>query len=322
MNDHIDDPFAVLRRLAGDPQPPSDTEKRALAQLQDAIARETRPPRRVRWGAVAAATIAVAAIAAVAVAFLAPVPSAATLDEVARAARQAAPLEVPTGSFIYQHTESVDLVVRPGSDFGLDVETVAYLLPSRRETWRQSESGFVRTATTVGEPTFFDAATQAAYEQGNGPSMDQVGETIVEQFTNVVDPIADTDWPTDPKALRAAMEQALARGADDRSLDVQLFDLALDILHTATDPQLKATLIEVIADLDLDQVAAGPEGVALAITDPSPPPTRLTATISKDGTLTAASVIWLQPAFGIPADTTIATALHQPPVVVEQLPDR
>jgi hypothetical protein len=308
----------VLRRLARDPKPSAEAEQRALRRLQEAIAAETTPRRRRWWMVAAAVTVAVAAGVVV---LLGRAPVAATLDQIARAARQATPLEVPAGVFIYQHTESVDLVVRPGSDLGVDADTVAYLLPAVRESWRQPETRFVLTVTTVGDPVFFDDTTEAAYHAGSGRSLDQVGDTILERFTDVDDPIADTAWPTTADELRTAMEQALAQGADTRSLDVQLFDLTVDILRSAIDPQLRAAIVEVLAGLDLDSIEPQPDGsVTLSIVDHSVPATRLTATISPQGALAAETVVSLQDAFGIPAGTPITTATHQSPQVVSQLP--
>jgi hypothetical protein len=319
MRDRPDDPFAALRRLAGDPQPSADVEQRALCRLQEAIAVETTPTRRRWWMVAAAVTVGVVAVGVVLFAGRAPV--AATLDQIARAARQATPLEVPSGAFIHQRTESVDLVVRPGSDLSVDDDTVAYLLPTVRESWRQPKTRFLLTVTTAGEPVFFDDATEGAYLASGGRSLDQVGATIVERFTDVDDPIADTPWPLDSDELRTAMEQALAQGADTRDLDIQLFDLAVDILRTAIDPQLRAAIIEVLAGLDLDSVEPHPDGtVTLTIVDHTTPATRLSATITGDGTLAAETVTSLQDAFGIPANTPITTATHQPPRIVQALP--
>jgi hypothetical protein len=322
MNEHQDDPFDSLRRLAGDPQPSPDAEQQALRRLETAIAADTTPTRS-RWWTISAAAAAAAAVAvaAAAVLFAGQAPVAATLDQIARAARQATPLEVPAGEFIYQRTESVDLVVRPGVDLGADADTVAYLLPTRRESWRQPETLFLVTMASIGEPVFFDQSTEAAYLAGGGRSLDQVGEIIVERFTDVDDPIADTDWPTTGAELRIAMEHALAQGADTRRLDVELFDLAIDILRSATEPHLRAAVIEVLAGLDLDTIEPQPDGtVTLSIVDHTAPSTRHTATIAGDGTLAAETVILLEDAYGIPANSVITTTIHQTPQIVNQLP--
>lgn len=324
MSEHTD-PFDLLRRLAGDPQPSAAEEQAALSRLEDAIAAERRPRgRRLRWLVPAAA--AAVLVVTVGIMFMTrPRVAAAVLSEIARAARQAGPLDVPSGSFIYRESQSVDLVVRPGSDLGVDRERVAYLLPTRHQQWRQPGTLFFRVSTTTELPIFFDPGTERAYQTHGGADLDRVGEVVVEQFTDVADPILETDWPTNPDDLQAAMSAELAGGGDTRPHVVQMFDLAADLLRDTTDPQLRAAVLQVLATLPVDLVDRRDDGATvIAIDGPGPPTTRQTLTIAADGTLLAETLTWLDadPAVGIPANTVVSQTTYGPIEIVNQLPDR
>ncbi len=272
---------------------------------------------------------AVAAAVLVVVAGLAvvsrPGAAAAALGDIAQAARRAVPLDVPSGSFLYRESEAVDLVVRPGSDLGVDREHVVYLLPTERQEWRRPDKRFFQLATTASTPIFFDQATKRAYEAHDGPTLDRVGEVVVERFTDVADPILETDWPTIPDDLEAAMSATLAEGGDTRPLEVQLFDLAADLLRDATDPRLRAAVLQVLAILPVDLVGRRDDGtIVIALDDPGPPPGRGMLTIAADGTLLAESTTWLDadPVIGIPANTVISRTTYGPVEIVDRLPDQ
>ena len=323
MSEHAD-PFGILQRLAGDPRPSAAEEQAALTRLEQAIAAERRPRhRRIRWmiPAVAAAVLVVVAGLAV---VSRPGAAAAALGDISQAARRAGPLDVPSGSFLYRESEAVDLVVRPGSDLGVDREHVVYLLPTRRREWRRPDKRFFQLATTASTPIFFDQATKRAYEAHDGPTLDRVGEVVVERFTDVADPIVETDWPTVPDDLEAAMSATLAEGGDTRPLEVQLFDLAADLLRDATDPQLRAAVLQVLATLPVDLVDRRDDGtIVIALDDPGPPAAREMLTIAADGTLLAESTTWLDadPVIGIPANTVISHTTYRPAQIVDQLPE-
>lgn len=323
MTDH-DDPFVLLRRLAGDPQPSAAEEQAALSALEDAIAAERLSHRRRAWWFVPAAAVAVLVVIVGLAVVSRPEAAAAALSDIAQAARRAGPLDVPSGSFIYRESESTDLVVRPGSDLGLDRDRVAYLLPTRRREWRQPDSGFFQLETTATMPTFFDQETRKAYEAHNGRSLDRVGEVVVERFTDVTDPVLDTDWPTDPGDLKAAMTASLAQGGDTRPYEVQIFDLAADLLRDVTDPQLRAAVLQVLATVPVDLVDRHSDGtIVIALEDPGPPATRQALTIAADGTLAAETLTWLDadPTIGVPADTVVSHTTYRPVRIVHQLPE-
>jgi hypothetical protein len=321
------DPLAQLRRLAGDPQPSPSEEAAALARLRQAVAAAgtTGTEMRGRLGWLVPATAAVAVIiAAVAMSLvLRPSPAEAMLTEIAQASRRATPSDIPTGAFIYQQSDSVDLVVRSGSELGLDRPTVAYLLPSHREAWRQPATRFLQSATTTGPPTFFDEEVEAAYYSHGGAALDRVGETVFERSTDVTDPILETDWPTTADELRRALEERLAQGGDTRPLDVQLFGSAAEILRETASPQLRGAILEVLATLPVELLDRRSDGaITIALTYDRPPTTRDTLTIATDGTLIARSTTWLEPdpQLRTPAGTTISTTTHQPSRIVYQLP--
>ncbi len=326
MNDGTD-PLELFWRFAQPAVPSVEEERTALARLQEAIDTETALPtnRRQRWVRVVPALAALGLVVALVAALLVarPGPAVAALAEIARAARQAEPLDVPDGSFIYRQSEALNLVVRPGSDLGLDRPFVAYLLPTRQETWRQPATRFYRAATTIGTPRFFDDQVATAYQANNGSALDRVGETIIEQFVDAIDPVLETDWPIEPTALRQEMESQLAEGADGRLLEVQLFDLAADILRDNVDSHLRAAVLEVLADLPIDVLDRYGDGaVTIAITYQTHLTTRDTLTITSDGILLSESTVWLDsnPGLETPAVTAITKITYKPPRIVSQLP--
>ena len=62
-------------------------------------------------------------------------PAEAALIEIAQAARQAQPVDVPDGSFIYAESTGFNLVGREGDEFGLPGGSVAYLIPEFEDFW-------------------------------------------------------------------------------------------------------------------------------------------------------------------------------------------
>ena len=321
------DPLAPLRRLAGDPRPSPAEEAVALARLRQATAAERSAGKKQRsrllW--LTPATAAAAAIlAAVALALvLRPGAAEAALTELAQASRRAMPPDTRTGAFIYQEADSVDLVIRPGSELGLDRAAVAYLLPTYRAAWRQPATRFLRSVTTTGPPIFFDQEVAAAYRDHGGAALDRVGETVVEQFTDVTDPILETDWPTNADGLRQALEERLSAGGDPRSLEVQLFGAAANILRETADPQLRAAALEVLAALPVELLDRRSDGaITIAVTYDGPPLTRETLTIAADGTLLTRSSTWLEPdpQLRTPPATSVSTVTYRPSRLVFQLP--
>lgn len=323
MNENIPDPLELIRREAVPAEPSEEDVHRVRQRLQAAILRdEERRRRPVRGWLLPSVVAAVLILIVGGLAVLGPSPAEAALGEVAEAAREATPLEIPQGSFIYTRSERVDLAIRPGVEFGLDHEFVAYLLPSTREVWRQPETDFIQIRTTNQNPTFFDPAAEDAYYRLGLDATDRLGETQTEQLTDAVDPLLEVDWPTQPAALHEALREYAAQGGDDRPEPVQVFDLATDLLREANPvPELRAAIVEVLARLPVELGERSSQTTTIGITYTTPTPTRDTITLSPEGTLLAEFSTLLEddPDLDIPADTTILDVDYQESRVTDDL---
>ncbi|MGA9596296.1 MAG: hypothetical protein WBV06_09070, partial [Acidimicrobiia bacterium] len=256
------------------------------------------------------------------VALFRPTPAEAALAEVAEAARAATPIDIPEGSFIYTRSERVDLAIRSGVEFGLDEESVAYLLPSIREVWRQPETEFIQIHTTNHTPTFFTPDAEDAYYRLGLDATDHLDEVQTEQLTGVTDPILEVDWPTEPDALYQALRDYAAQGGDERPKAVQVFDLATDLLREVDrTPDLRAAVVDVLARLPVDLAEQTSQAITISISYTTPAPTRDTITLSSDGQLLAETSTLLagDPELGIPADTTILQVEYQKKRTTDEL---
>jgi hypothetical protein len=323
MNDNTPDPFELIRREAAPAEPSEEDVDRARQRLQAAILAEREKVKRParRW-LVPSLVTTVLLLVVVGVAILRSTPAEAALAEVAEAARVATPIEIPQGSFIYTRSERVDLAIRPGVEFGLDQEFVAYLLPSTREVWRQPETEFIQIHTTNHTPTFFDPDVDDAYYRLGLDATDSLGETQIEQLTGVSDPLFEVDWPTEPAALHEALRGYAAKGGDDRPEEAQVFDLATDLLREADPtPELRAAVVEVLARLPIDLLERTDQTITVGVTYTTPTPTRGTITLSPEGELLAEASTLLEgdPELGIPADTTIVKVDYHETRVTDEL---
>jgi hypothetical protein len=245
-------------------------------------------------------------------------PAQAALIEIARAARAASPIDVPSGSFILSESTRFDLAIRPGEELGVSSEFVAYQLPTSRRVWRAPEQRFFMVETIIGEPTFFSSEVEAAYYTAGIDEADKVGETITEQFSDVVDPLMETEWPTETDRLMEEMESFLQSEAPTPA---QMVGLAADLLReTNPNPELRAALLEVLAQLPLDLEEQDDDSVTIGVTEDE----RLTTlTLSRTGELQAETITLLEgdPQLGIPFRTVIEDVRHQPTQIVESLPE-
>lgn len=309
MTDQIPDPFGLIRREALPVEPSDGDYQRARQRLQAAIRHEEQRRGRQVRGWLIPSLVATALLVVVgAIALFRPTPAEAALAEVAEVAREAAPLEIPSGSFVYTRSERVDLALRPGSEFGLDQEFVAYLLPSTREIWRQPDTEFVQIRTTTHTPIFFDEAIEDTYYRLGLDATDRLGETQTQQLTGVVDPILEVDWPSQPNALYEALRDYAAQGGDQRPISVQIFDLATDLLREADPtPELRAAIVQVLARLPVRLVNQTSQTITIGITYTAPLATRDTITLSTQGQLLAetSSLLAADPELGIPANTVV-----------------
>jgi hypothetical protein len=244
----------------------------------------------------------------------------AALVEVAQAARQASPLEIPEGSFIYARSKRVDLAIRPGADFGLTDDSIAYLLPTTRQVWRSPDNAFVLIHTTVETPRFFTAEVEDAYYEANLDQADHVGETLIDRFTDVADPIIEASWPTDPVELRAAMDAFITQGGSQSATPAAVFQLSGNLLReTNPTPELRAAVLEVLAQLPLELDSRSEGGLTVSIVDHE---RQLSISLSNDGALLFETITLLQadPDLGLPEGALFSAATHDPTTVVDQLP--
>jgi hypothetical protein len=235
-------------------------------------------------------------------------PAQAALGEIATAARTAAPQDIPEGGFLYTRSERLDLAIRPGTEFGLEQENVAYLLPTVREVWRAPEERFIQIRTYTGTPEFFDPSIEAAYYENSLDEADHVGETRVEQFTNAVDELVETVWPNESEQLKIVMETHLTTG-DTGPTEGRMFHLATAILRESNpSPALRAAVLEVLAGLDLEVVEEKSDSTNVALTYADPNPTSDSITLSRQGDLLGEETILLDgdPGAGIPPGATIS----------------
>ena len=319
------DPFDLLRQDSGMPSPSPEEEADAFARLESAIVDEQRRMmvRKVRRRWVIAAAAATVVVTMGVGLLVQPRPARAVLMELAAAARDATPLDIPAGSFFYVRSQRVDLVTRPGSEFGLDRAEVGFLLPTTREVWRNPEARFIQIRTTVGTPQFFDRDVEVAYYALGLDQADRVGETLVQQLVDAADVYVETEWPTQPDQLRQVMEMAVANSDDEVPIEARLLGFAANLLReTNPSPQLRAATLEALADLPLELEDQHPDGsITIGVTYRNPLLTRDAITLTLEGQLLTETNTLLEAdqELGMPEGTRIATARYQLPTLTGTL---
>ncbi|HLF44437.1 MAG TPA: hypothetical protein VJA46_13070 [Acidimicrobiia bacterium] len=315
------DPFEPLRREAGNATPSDEEFRRARKRLEQVLEREqtSASPKR-RWLPVTVAAALVAALVGWQVVRI--TPAEAALGEIANAARRATPLDVPDGSYIFTTSHRVDLTIRPGADFGLDQENVAYLIPSTREIWRSPDSTFVQIRITADPPEFFDADTKDAYYENQVTEVYPVGETKVEQYADVDDPLLQAEWPTESAALYQALAEYGAQGGDTRPETARVFSLATSLLREANpSPDLRAAIIEIFAKLPVEILEDTDQELTIGLGYPDPTPSLFTITLSNHGYLLAETTTLTEPdpELGTPSGAEVLTVEYTEPTLVESL---
>lgn len=322
-NDH--DPIGdLLRRLTGTPEPTAKEREQAERALTAAIDAEHRLPvtGRRKWGRQPIIWVTVLAVVLTFGSLILPDRASATLGEIAVAAERTEPFNIPAQSFAYTRSETQELSIMPADAFGRVVapaERVAYLVPQTREAWI-SNQGVLQLRVTTGQPIFFSKEAETAYYGAGLDRLDQVGETITESFTGV-GLLAQT-WPTTPVELAQTIRD---RFPPDRGLpdEVEILDISLDLLReTAAPPELRAAVLRVIADLNLELLERLPDGPAtFAIDYHSPLPTRDMFTINSTGQLLAESSTLTNgnPDLALPPGTATFQARYQPVEIVTGL---
>jgi hypothetical protein len=319
------DPFDRLREGFQSPTPGPQERDRAWGYLQEAFsADELLTRRRSKWRRAPVAVLALGLLSIGILALSQSNPARASLFEIAQASRRATPIEVPAGSFLYVRSAHVDLALRPGAEFGLDRDYVAYLVPTNRESWSSSDPGFVHLRIEVGQPQFFTQEVELAYYTNGLNALDSVGETIVERFSGVNDPIAAVEWPTDVEQLRDAMEEYVSEQGDGRPLEARLLDLAVDLLRARNpSPAFRAAILEVLAELPLDLTEVEKSGTAnFAMSYRTPLLTRDEVRVSPNGHLVSETSRFLEAdaEVGVPAGTVVLAATYDRLRVVDGAP--
>jgi hypothetical protein len=248
-----------------------------------------------------------------------PSPVQAGLTELAQAVELLDEGALPPGRYAYTRSEQTSLAILPGSDFGLDSESFAYLLPSTREVWRDNQ-GNVQLRFTNHSPTFFSSEVEAAYYRSALDRLDQINETVTFTATGATSDYQPGVWSTDSDLLRQQMLDHVHQGGSDLPDDVQVLNLAGELVaETGAPPSLRAAILRVLSTLDLEPVEQTPDRLQLAVTHQD---SRYTVTFDEAGKLIEATEIVLQfePRLGIPAGTIVYRATYQPTVTIDQLP--
>lgn len=315
------DPFDRLRQAIPDATPDLLQTQQARHALEAAIAAETHPTTSVRpsrHNTMARLAVAAVAFSVVAVSISMLISrsetAVATLQEIAQAALQAEPSDIPPGGFLFQESTERSLRVLPGSEVGVDQEFAAYILTTDRSTWRNPEVGFVQTAMTNRDPEFFDPKVEEGYASQRLADADRLDLTIIDQFTDVTDPILNTQWPDSPDDLFDAIVSAIGPTPQAEAQGHQVFDFAIDMLAEPIDPTLRATVVEVIARFTQPtSVTSLPDGSARIEYDYFDGlETRQTATIRNDGTLESRQVMLLEAdtELGLPPGILVASTSY------------
>jgi hypothetical protein len=326
--DRSDPVVRALRAVTPDSLPTAADRQRAEEALILAIAQET-PPRigtataRKRWGLVGAAA-ALLLIVVIGVQLARPTPASAALSEIAYAASLVDPLVVPAQSFAYTRSVQTSLGVKPLVAHGEadeSAELIASLLPVVREAWMGS-GGFVQLREQFGRPVFFTPEDEAAYYALGLDQADFVGETITRTLSGVTSTLDSQDWPTEPDEL---LELIRSLFPPDRGLPeaVEVLDIALDLLReSGPSPELRAAVIRILLDLDLELAERSESGDAtFAVTYEDWVSVRDTFTLDSKGNLIAETTTMLEPdpELSIPAGTVIQQAIYEPTIIVDGL---
>lgn len=316
------DPFELMRAAIPDAVPDPETKERARSALQAEIGAEVHPPgSAIRFRSWTVARLAVAAvvfsIAAISVSLLLSQGDAAgaTLEEIAQAARQAEPNDIPAGGFLFQESTERSLRIVPGDQLGVAQDFAAYLLTTSRSTWRNPGAGFVQITSLNRDPQFFHPVVEEGYRDYGQADVDNLGRAVTEQFTDVTDPILDTEWPHSADDLLDRMAEATGPPPNMPPRGHQIFEFAVNMLAEPIDPALRAATIEVIGLTDPTSVLSLPDGsVRIDYEHVDGLETRQTVVIRSDGTLQSREVALLEPdtELGLPSGTIVASTSYTP----------
>lgn len=291
------DPFELMRDLIPEATPNRKQAERARNVLQAEIAAESQATSRSQSRNKALARLAVAAVvfAIVAVsvtAFLSRGDTAvATLQEIAQAARAAEATDIPPGGFLFQQSTERSLRIVPGDELGVDQGFVAYVLTSDRSVWRDLAEGFVQIRSVNRDPQFFAPEAERGYIERGLADTDGLNLVITEQFTDVADEILDSQWPETPDQLFAQITEVLGRSGEREVQAYEVFSFAISMLAEPVEPQLRATILELLPLTAPSSITVGEVGsvrIEYEFTDDLA--ARQTVVIRADGTLQSREV--------------------------------
>lgn len=311
------DPFDTLRDAVPDTSPNLNQTKQARDALQAAIATEDRSGLarvlRVMPRVAVALVVFVFAVISLSLVVSRDDSAIATLQEIAHAAREAEPADIPTDGFLFRESLERNLWIVAGSELGLDREFAAYSLEMQRSIWRNPEDRFVQMRIVNRDPIFYDDEVARGYDSQGMADIDALGQPVIERFTDVVDPILETAWSESPDQLRSQIIDVIGRGEAGNTSSFMLFDFAIDMLTEPITPPVRGAVVELLAALDLDQVTSNADGsIRLEIEDHDGLSTQQIVVLRDDGTLQSRDIVLLEedPELGLPAGTVTSTGTY------------
>lgn len=325
MNEHDDPVDDAVRRMAKNIEPSEAERRKAEEKLRAAIEAEQvrqspdKPLGSWPWVAAAAAVLVGLFLG---VQLLRPSPTGAAIEEIAETVQTMDPTGVPKQDFLYTEAVITSVVEIPAdmlSDVDYEGEALAYLLPTRRQTWYGNDNT-VQLRTTNQVPVFFSEQAENAYYAADLDAQDMIRKASTDTFT---DDRNFDQWPIEPNALDKAISERIPPDSG-QSEDAQYLEIALGLIREVfTPPSLRASTLIVIGQIpSLELINASGEQSTFAIDyEQGDIAVRQTFTLTSRGELVSEEVRLHEKdrRLGIPADTAIFTAEYSTPVVVDTL---
>lgn len=246
------------------------------------------------------------------------------LGELANVAERVEIARAADGEYLYSTSTGVSINFRDGADIGRpELGAFAYLVPRTVETWIADDVMIV--ARTTMQPKFFDPAAERAYFEAGLDADDGIGQTT-EDTLSMADQIIDQrDWPTSPGQLQQAMEAYASNEGSQVATDVQLVELAAVLLReTEASPRLRAAVLRVLEDLDVDVATTSDGGVSVAIEFVDGVRRLRVIEFDAQANLVREYETWVDGdrRLGVPAGTVVHEAAYSPVRVVTEIPRR
>lgn len=316
----------AVRRMAEQIEPSIAERQNAEDRLRAAIETEQHGQPHGRrslhgrwlWAAAAAATLVGLFFG---VQLVRPSATEAAMEEIAETVEALDPVDVPEQEFLKTDTVVTSLVEIPADMLtpGFEGDTLAYLLPTRRQTW-YGDDNTVQLRTTNQTPVFFTEGDEHAYYAAGIDDLDMIGETTTDIFT---DPRDFDQWPTEPDALDETIRRQISPDSG-QSEDAQYLEIALGFIREVfTPPELRAATLTLIGRIPtLEVVDESDSQTTFAIDyEQNDVAVRHTFTVTSNGELGSEEIRLLEPdvRLAFPTDTSIFTAEYSTPVMVDTL---